>query len=55
MITQWKEDEKSNIKTVKTKQFKTGLYIWLEDGETSASYKKEVEYHKEGEDFLVNI
>ncbi len=53
MITQWKEDEKSNIKTVKTKQFKTGLYIWLDNGETSASYKKEVDYHKDLRDKLV--
>lgn len=52
MITQWKEDDKI-VKTVKTKQFKTGLYIWLDNGDTKASFKTEVEYHKELRDKLV--
>ena len=36
-----------------TKQFKTGLYIWLDNGDTKASFKTEVEYHKELRDKLV--
>lgn len=52
MITQWKTEDKK-VEVIKTKQFKTGLFIYLNDGETSASFKEEKQYHLDLRDKLV--
>ena len=46
MITQYK-DKTNKVQTFKTKTHKEGIFIVLPNGETSASFKTEKEYHNE--------